>query len=77
MNYDCLSYNGKFIIAKPHGWQWSAREREAPFSLCTVGPLLYSPADYLADVAGEDVLASRINPSLIVEAQHGESYCRL
>ena len=27
MEYDCLTRNGKLIVAKPRGWKWSKRER--------------------------------------------------
>jgi hypothetical protein len=27
MIYECLTKNGKFIVAKPQGWTWSAREK--------------------------------------------------
>ena len=26
MEYDCLTKNGEFVVAKPRGWKWSKRE---------------------------------------------------
>jgi len=64
MLYNCLFYNGQFVIAKPDGWVWSDTEKEAPFSLHDV-EMHESSEDYTVTVNGVELAASLIDWSLI------------
>lgn len=45
MRYDCIFHNGRFLLAKPHGWEWGSAEREAPFRIRVTRDLDLDAAD--------------------------------
>ena len=65
MVYDCLFYNGNFVIAKPFGWVWSNVERQLPFEIDQTEELAQSETDYQVTVNGVQLWASQIDGGLI------------
>lgn len=66
MIFDCLILKSKFIVARPHGWNWSQKER-AEFDLIVTNNLEPATEDYQVDLGVCTVMASRISPSLVIQ----------
>lgn len=66
--YDCLFHNGVFLIAKPFGWAWSHNERQAPFETHVTGELESAESDYKVEINGVTIMASEIDPCLVMGA---------
>ena len=61
MIFDVLSKNGKFVDAKPLGWEWSERELDE-YTRDTTDDLQESDDDYVIEMVGSGVVfaASRV-----------------
>ena len=67
MRYECLLLNNQFVVAKPEGWAWSAKEL-ADFDKHTTADLQPAAEDYSVDVKdGVSVMARVIDEDLILE----------
>ena len=65
MIYECLFYEGDFVIAKEKGWPWSEAERHAPFQLFDSPEMHEAEDDYTVTVDGQELWASQIDSALI------------
>lgn len=65
MVYECLFKDGVFLVAKPKGWAWSEKERSAHFEMRETEDLTPGEAEFVVDVGGTPIDASRIDSALI------------
>jgi hypothetical protein len=67
MIYECVFHNGKFLTAKPKGWVWGEAERVAPFSIHETPDLTPGDVEFMVEVEGVAIEASRIAKNLVRE----------
>jgi len=66
IDYDCLTMDGSFIIAKLSGWEWSEKEKNPPFKIVYKVPMHEATDDYQVEILPNLwVWASDIGAALI------------